>query len=197
MPLGPIGKLRLGQELIDIEMQLTQRIAQPPETWQLTELRSRAQAVIDTSDEARHRSTGQRIIAKIAQLEDVKRRHKILLAEQNRLANRTNTNAYQANESSLRSPYGPSATSSSAAIESSYDGVGWLMPVVTDHPSIPRYVLTDAEGNIRQFVSPKPGMNLSHYEQKRIAIYGQRGYLPTYNQPHLMAERIISLDKTR
>jgi hypothetical protein len=187
-PLGPVGKLRLGQELIELELELTRQITQSPETWSLQELRSRAQAVIDTSDEARHRSIGQRIIAKIAQLDDIKRRHESLLAEKNRMARRAplaNTYAYSA-------PDRPAA-----AIESSYDGIGWLMPVVTDHPSIPRYVLTDAEGNIKQFVSPKPGLNLSRFEQKRIAIYGQRGYLPTYDQPHLMAERIITLDKVR
>ena len=151
--------------------------------------------MIDTSDEAKQRLTAQRIIAKIAQLEDVKRRHGVLLEQQDRLASRVNVGnayAYQANTSDATDPYSPSP-----AVESSYDGMGWLMPVVTDHPSIPRYVLTDAEGNIKQFVSPKPGMNLSRYEQKRIAIYGQKGFLPTYNQPHLMAERIITLDKIR
>lgn len=88
------------------------------------------------------------------------------------------------------------ATSSNVA--NNYDGTGWLMPVVTDRSDMPRYVLTDSKGNVKQFVTPQPGLNLQRYLRKKIAIYGQERYMQDMKRPHLTAERIISLDsKTR
>ncbi len=178
--LGPIGKLRLGQELIDIELQLTKQVCQAPSTWRLSELHDRAQAVIDTSDDPKQRLVARNVIAKIAQFEDVRRRQKTIVARN-----------YDVNSPGNR------LASTNVLGEPAYDGTGFLMPVVTQDPSMPKYVLTDKDGNIIQFVSPKPGINLKRFEQQRVAILGERGYLPTYNQPHLMAERVITLDKVR
>ena len=71
------------------------------------------------------------------------------------------------------------------------------MPVLTNRSDVPRYVLTDDQGQVLQFVTPQPGLNLSRYERTKIGVFGRRGYIPSLNQPHLMAERIISLDKVR
>ncbi len=199
--LGPVGRLKMSQEMGQIELELTEQIALPPDAWQLEDLRVRAQAVIDTSDKAEQRTAAHQVLAKVAQMRDLQRRQFEWVDEQERISLRTSTSTRFA----MRSETGPNAGSASRVASragdrstgSSYDGEGWLMPVVTDDPGFPRYVLTDEQGNIKQFVSPKPGMNLRNYEQKRIAIYGQRGLLPTYDQPHLMAERIISLDKVR
>ena len=182
LELGPIGKLRLGQELIDIELQLTKQVCQSPATWHLSDLRTRAQAVIDASHDPRQRATAQHIIAKIAQFEDVRRRQKTIVSSN---FDRTAPERQLVSQGTAR------------AGEPAYDGTGFLMPVVTQDPNIPKYVLTDEQGNIVQFVSPKPGISLKRYEQQRVGILGERGYLPTYNQPHLMAERIITLEKTR
>jgi hypothetical protein len=179
LQLGPIGKLRLGQELIDIELQLTKQVCQSPTTWHLSDLRARAQAVIDASHDPQQRATAQKIIAKIAQFEDVRRRQRSILASN-----------FDRNAPDTR-------VVSRANGDDAYDGSGFLMPVVTQDPNIPKYVLTDEQGNILQFVSPKPGINLKRFEQQRVGILGDKSFLPTYNQPHLMAERIITLDKTR
>ncbi len=166
LELGPIGKLRLGQELIDIELQLTKQVCQSPATWHLSDLRSRAQAVIDASDDPRQRATAQNVIAKIAQFEDVRRRQKTLVS--------TNFPRNTA-ASQIVSRDVPGAG------DEPYDGTGFLMPVVTQDPNIPKYVLTDEEGNIIQFVSPKPGMSLKRFEQQRVGILGER--LSAHLQP--------------
>lgn len=181
LELGPIGKLRLSQELIDIELQLTKQVCESPATWHLSDLRTRAQAVIDTSSDPKQRATARNIVAKIAQFEDVRRRQRTIVSS-----------SFDRN-----APERQLVSQEPASDGSAYDGTGFLMPVVTQDPNIPKYVLTDEQGNIIQFVSPKPGISLKRYEQQRVGILGDKSYLPTYNQPHLMAERVITLDKIR
>ena len=71
------------------------------------------------------------------------------------------------------------------------------MPVVTNKQGLPRFVLTDDAGKVLQFVTPQPGINLSRYLRQKIGIYGQPGYLPAFQRPHLMAERIVTLNAVR
>jgi hypothetical protein len=78
-----------------------------------------------------------------------------------------------------------------------YDGTGWLMPVVTDRNDMPKYVLTDSKGDILQFVSPSPGLNLKEYETKQVGIIGSKNRLKETNQPHIVADRVITLEKVR
>ena len=92
---------------------------------------------------------------------------------------------------------GPSEETLPAIDVRQYDGHGWLMPVASQNRRAPRYVLTDDKGNILQFVTPSPGMNLRRYERKHVGVYGQRGFLPSLQQPYLVAERVVSLDTLR
>jgi hypothetical protein len=62
---------------------------------------------------------------------------------------------------------------------------------------MPRYALTDENGQVNQFVSPQPGLNLSSYVRQRIGIFGQRSYLANVQKPHLTAERIVSMRQLR
>ena len=71
------------------------------------------------------------------------------------------------------------------------------MPVVTNRAGMPRYALTDDNGNVMQFISPQPGLNLSSYVRKRIGVFGQRSYLANVEKPHLTAERIVSMRQIR
>ncbi len=90
--------------------------------------------------------------------------------------------------------YGNSVASSSVY---NYDGTGWLMPVVTERNDMPKYVLTDSSGEIIQFVSPSPGMNLQPYVSKQVGIIGKKDRLKEMDQPHIVADRVISLDKVK
>ena len=61
----------------------------------------------------------------------------------------------------------------------------------------PPYALLNAEGDVLQYVSPAPGLNLHRYERKQVGIYGQRNQSASLNKPHLTAERIVDLDRQR
>lgn len=71
------------------------------------------------------------------------------------------------------------------------------MPVVTGKKGVPQYVLTDDNGRVLQFVTPQPGVKLNSYVRQKIGVFGQKTFLPAYERPHLVAERIITLNRVR
>jgi SH3-like domain-containing protein len=81
-----------------------------------------------------------------------------------------------------------------AATAPQYDGTGYLTPVRAQKPLAP-YALLDKEGKRVCYVTPVPGFNLRPYENHQIGVFGKRGYMPDANSPHLLAERVVDLDK--
>ncbi len=214
----------LTQELTSIDLELAETVTRDPENWSLELLRIRAQAVIDASQIADIRDRGQRVLGKIAQFEDVQRRQRQMVYTSR--ADTMSSSAVLASlprsatdspESVLASSHFPDsqrmvqnqypaqqlpgqtqvASGGPAARAINYDGEGWLMPVVTNRSGMPRYALTDENGQVKQFVSPQPGLNLSSYVRQRIGIFGQRSYLANVQKPHLTAERIVSMRQLR
>lgn len=206
---GPVAKHLLQSELADVELQLALTVSQPTVAWDMAPLRIRSQAVIDTSDdpELRERATG--LLSKIAQFADLQRRQLSVDTEAAQLATMATgpsimASTYGAGEYYAGSNFGGGSPTGGGIVNPPgvstayhYDGTGWLMPVVTERNDMPRYVLTDNSGNIVQFVSASPGLNLKPYVGKQVGIVGQTGRVPDIDQPHLTADRVISLDKVR
>ena len=195
----------LRQELSSIHVDLSRMVIRTPSLWRLGELRARSQAVIDLSSTNDVRSQAQQMLARIAQFEDLQRRHESFARRAAKDTFGTDVDLSVLALDGMTTMEGqrsPSAAAwrddfQKATAGGYYDGIGWLMPVVTRRPGVPRYALTDHNGNILQFVSPKPGLNLRNYERKRIGVIGQRGYMPEFDKAHLTAERIITLDRVR
>jgi hypothetical protein len=78
-----------------------------------------------------------------------------------------------------------------------YAGQGWLVPVLTAHPHLPRFALTDRAGAIRAFVSPRAGLNLRRYLRQEVGIVGRETARTDDTAPHLLAERVVMLDRHR
>ncbi|MEX2026629.1 MAG: hypothetical protein WEH44_05000 [Pirellulaceae bacterium] len=81
-----------------------------------------------------------------------------------------------------------------AATAPQYDGTGYLTPVRATRPVAP-YALLDKSGNRLCYVTPVPGFNLRVYENRRIGVFGKRGYMSDAGASHLLAERVVDLDK--
>ena len=76
-----------------------------------------------------------------------------------------------------------------------YDGEGWLTAVnVSDKPVAP-YALVDADGKRICFVSPTPGLSVSSHLNKRVGLYGKRGLVPDLNVPHVLASKVVDLNR--
>lgn len=78
-----------------------------------------------------------------------------------------------------------------------FDGVGWLTQVWSKGNSSPPYALVDAQGQLLQWVSPAPGLNLHRYLRKEVGIFGQRTAQTALEKPHLTAERVVDLARHR
>lgn len=78
-----------------------------------------------------------------------------------------------------------------------YDAQGWLKEVVSrqaNRPPAP-YAVVDAQGRPVCFVSPAPGLNLHRYLNRQVGLFGRRGWLTELQKPHLVAERVVELDR--
>jgi len=195
-----ISEEALLHELARVELKLSGTIVKDASRWDLQGLSNQVRAVIDTGELGHVRETGQRLLAKISQFEDIQRRTARLkrtsIASSDHSVSRSleSLTDTEPEDLELRALIGQ-LKQGFANSPSKYDGEGWLRRVVSNRQGVPAYALTDRNGNIIQFVSPQAGLNLGRYERKRIGIYGVRGFIPEYDRPHLVAQRIISLDR--
>lgn len=123
----------------------------------------------------------------------------------------TSGNANAASQAAIGSPPSQSLHGSSAPIDPAanaesgapaplnprFDGVGWLTQVWSKGNSSPPYALVDAQGQLLQWVSPAPGLNLHRYLRKEVGIFGQRTAQTPLEKPHLTAERVVDLARHR
>ena len=61
-----------------------------------------------------------------------------------------------------------------------------------DQPA-PPYAILDDNGQVLEFVSPAPGLNLHRYIKKRVGIFGYQSYLADLKTPHITVYRIVDL----
>jgi hypothetical protein len=173
---GTFDAAAAGEALRQLDLELSLRVAQPRETWNLEPIRKQVQAFVDQGGTPQERGQARLLLAKIRGFEET-----FELPNDPLLAART------ANASAL-SPAAPR-----------YDGVGLLQPVLSrdGQNNIAPYAIVDSDGNPVAFVTPGPGMNLRRYENKPVGIYGKRGIIEALRKPHLVAERVIDLSIAR
>lgn len=76
-----------------------------------------------------------------------------------------------------------------------YAGQGWLVPVLTSRTDLPRFALTDAQGQILHFVTPVNGLNLRRYLRQQVGIVGSSRAGRTGEPGPLLAERVVVLER--
>jgi hypothetical protein len=158
------------EQLAKLDVELSVRVAQPRELWNLDSIRNPVQRIVDNGQTPAERGQARLLLEKIRRFEETfdMPNDPILAA---------------------RSQGGPAS-----AADARYDGVGLLQPVLTRNgQTVANYALVDADGNPVAFVTPGPGLNLRRYENKPVGIYGKRGMIEKLNKPHLVAERVIDL----
>jgi len=57
------------------------------------------------------------------------------------------------------------------------------------------YAVVDEDGKPLAFVTPSPGLNVGRYVNKQVGLYGRRGYIDALKTPHVVAERVIDLER--
>lgn len=174
---------RLRDSLDDIELRLSLMVAKEMRAWRIGQLRDRLEAVMENLRSEEDRLRAQHLAKRIGKFEEL----------QNRFVE------------TMGDSYVPDVPKSSASANDTtpslvervtgvrYDGSGWLVPVHSTKQTAPPYALLDAEGDVLQYVSPTPGLNLHRYVRKQVGIFGHRGHRSSLKKPHLTAERVVDL----
>jgi len=176
---------RLRDDLADIEVQLSLMVAKDMRSWRLEQLRGRLESNADKLGSEEERTRAKSLLERIGEFEEL----------QNRVVQATGDSPIP----EVRRSVAPANATTPGAVERAtgvrYDGSGWLVPVHSTKRTAPPYALLDAEGDVLQYVSPTPGLNLHRYLRKQVGIFGQRGLQQPLKKPHLTAERVVDLGR--
>ncbi len=176
------------QPIAELELELSMMVAGDMRTWRLAGLRQRVDANLVRYESTAERVEARQLLDRIAEFEQL----------QGRMAQPASGSSPVDSAVSAASPVPvpvPAETAAKTANDVQYDGSGWLVPVHSATGTAPPFALLDAQGEVMGYVSPTPGLNLQRYVRKQVGIFGQRGYVPSLNKPHVTAERIVDLDR--
>jgi hypothetical protein len=178
--VGGVADGDLRRQLDQIELELSLMMSQDRSQWNFEELERRVQALVDSGADPVSRGRARLALDKIKQFEKS-------------FANSGGLPHSGVSKDSVASP--PAATSTLA--DPRYDAQGTLKEVISRKSANPiaPYAVVDSEGQPVCFVSPSPGLNLHRYLNKQVGLYGRRGYLEELKKPHVLAERVIEVER--
>lgn len=186
--------------LLDVELSLM--VAGDESTWRTTELKKRAESLLNQSTTNLQRGRARLLLNRIEEFHELENRYKeiLLAASPDDLAGQANSgepnklavgDALELKTRLREKLNQPSAEPS----RTKFDGQGYLMPVHSERPDVPPFALVDGAGRIVQYVTPAPGLNLYRYRKLEVGLFGQRGFVPTLKTPHVTAQRVVVLER--
>ena len=202
-PAGPSTENTSGEldsaflaEIDRIDLQLSQMVASDVKDWDLPKLAASAQALVDSGQSAPQRGRARLLLERIEEFQEWQRRFRDNTAKVREAVDGASDAIA---ELAASDPIGSGIESVGHQTSElpKFDGTGLLMPVHSDKRGAPPYALLDEAGNVLQYVSPAAGFNLHRYIEKEVGIMGKRGFSGEMKKPHLMAYRVVELDRHR
>ncbi|MFC1758687.1 hypothetical protein ACFL2H_07955 [Planctomycetota bacterium] len=203
-------------ELQQINVALSQIVTQETSKWELVTVRMRTERIIDSAQTQADRQSGRELLGRIGEFENLKHRYDQMSgrtpASQPRplsqLARRSpaTTNANDRSDklelaaflqSNNRSdvPRVQQASHTAASTHREAAGgsqTGWLMPVITSNPRMPKFAITDNEGKILCFVSEGAGVKLKSHLRQHVTLAGESGFSSDLEKKHLVATQVVT-----
>ncbi len=176
-----VSDLQRLRELEDIELDLSEIVAEDISQWSFTELQKRAELALRAAQGSLERGRARVLLDKLARFDDIKRRH----------------DDVRAGATARQSAPALTSVSPLGMRDQRFDGVGRLSPVVSQKTGGPQYALLDQSGAVLSFVTPAPGINLRQFVDQYVGVNGQRGYLPDLQRQHVSVQRVTVLDVKR
>jgi hypothetical protein len=159
------------RELEELDVQLSLILARDKRTWDFSAIKDRAQRIVETAATPGDRGQARFMLDKVKRFEET----------------------FDVQSLPAAPPAAPLASRSLRA----YDGEGWLTEVKSSEKPVAPYALVDADGKRICFVSPVPGLSVSSHVNKRVGLYGKRGLIPDMQVSHVLASKVIDLDRVR
>lgn len=176
-----LGGRDLENLLDELDLAISAVVADDPARWNLKPLEDRVEALLALAEKPSDRGQVRLMVRKIERFREL---HEATLATLDPAADNA-----PADEPPPGLAGGPRR-----ATDDKFDGRGRLTRVVTGKRGDPSFALLDAQGVVRCYVTPAPGMNLRYYVGREVGIAGSLGYWPEMNTQHLVAQRVTVLD---
>ena len=185
------------QELDLLSAKLSQMVANPVDEWNLGGLHAGIQRIVATSQDSAIRQQAVQLRNRLAEFDRLQRRHQLLSGEPASVSQASFERPSPQNKGGVIpwSIIPKLAKPLPNSREVPFEGEGWLIPVFTNRRDIPSYALTDDDGAILYFVTPRPGLNLRRYLRKRVGIVGSTMQTGPREQAQLIAQRVVMLDR--
>jgi hypothetical protein len=170
-------------ELQQIQLSLSSEVAKPIEQWNLATYKATIEQRLQQSNDPLYRGEARLLIDRIDAFIQLK--------------NRSTHTVPAVSNAATTGPLIPSNPETPATWinAAQYDASGWLVPVHATHTGQPEYAITDDRGNTLAYVTAVPGVNLRRYLRQPVGLKGRRGYLADLNANHIVAERVVSLQR--
>ena len=194
VPTNSHTLLTLDEELKAIDFELSVLVVQDPATWNFSQLRSRTNDCLAQAATALDRGRARLILKKIDRFESIRQQDRELATSTPRVEERARSSISPTAQSSTSASASRSARVRPSTVDPRFDGTGRLTQVDSGRPNAPNYALTDANGQVRYYVSPAPGINLRHYIGREVGLSGSVGYTPEFDSQHVTARRVTVLD---
>jgi len=176
--------MRLAAELEQLDLDLSAAVAQDPANWDLKPLKIRSESLLSQSQTSLDRGRVRLVQRKLARFEDIKQRQEQIVSVQQQTDTR--------NQDLARATLG-GTTTAQGNVER-FDGVGRLTQVDSSQGSVASFALVDAQGVIKQYVTPAPGVNLRQYVGRDIGVQGSLGYMTDARTQHVTAKRVTVVE---
>lgn len=189
---GSRGSTATGSDrLVDMEMELTSELVKHPSQWQLDRLLSAAELIHDSTTYPDERVRSARIIEKCRKGIQVQSGYQNVYRNEGEDA--------FANSASRDTPaIGSGVVIQDVGLGTTYDAYGWLNELVRQQGALDStYVLQNDDGKITHHISPSAGLNLHRYLKSKVGIIGQQGFDHRLNLKHVVADRVVVLEKAR
>ncbi|MCE5266718.1 MAG: SH3 domain-containing protein [Planctomycetaceae bacterium] len=171
------------------ELELSAMVLEEPATWSFSELRERANWLLDEAQTPAQRGRARLLANRIARFDNIRQRQESVLAMRDDPTARDRYVAGLPPRESRRD--GPAPLFET---DGRYDGVGQLTEVASPKPGTPRYALSNDRGEVLCYITPTPDVNLHDYVGRRVGVVGTRGFMVEQHAGHITARHITPLD---